>query len=63
MNGARIAAPTNTTMHTTPSIAGLLRSSRRQASDHRPRLARRSATGVMVVAGSVAALTRIGSAG
>src|SRR5215203_3356486 len=55
MTGANTAAPMNTTMHTTPNIAGLLRSRRRNASDHRPRLARRSARGVgpTVVAGAV----------
>src|SRR3954454_22097440 len=53
MIGASRAAPMNTTMHTTPSIAGLLRMSRRNAADHRPRLARRSASGVTVVAVAV----------
>ncbi len=51
-NGAKSAAPTNTAMKTMPRIAGRLRSRRRKASRHSPRLARASLGAVIVVAGA-----------
>ncbi len=66
MNGARTAAPMKIAMHTSPTIAGRLRSSRANASLHSPRLTRVSTTGAGAgVRTRVAAalLTSSGSAG